>query len=273
MTRRYRSRLLNFAAHSPRSRRDRKFRSARLERAARVRDQPDPAAAHALWREGRDRMMRSHPQSPLRAADPIRARGVPYGPYDPALRWIARVEPVSRPRRLAIDTGPDGVTRLEQAGWVTLADPVRQRVALWWLDQYGGGLFLPLRDATAGTTSYGGGRFLLDTAKGADLGSAGRSLVIDLNFLYHPSCRYDSRWTCPLAPDDNVIDLPHPGRGAASPAMSPGRRPCVQDAGIPCPRLLARTWRPGVTLGERTQDRAALTAARPPRRVGVEQCR
>ena len=143
-------------------------------------------------------------------ADPIRAHGVPYWPYDPALRWTVRVEPVSRPRRLAIDTGPDGVTRLEQAGWVTLADPVRQRVALWWLDQYGGGLFLPLRDATAGTASYGGGRFLLDTAKGADLGSAGRSLAIDLNFLYHPSCRYDSRWTCPLAPDDNTIDLPIP---------------------------------------------------------------
>jgi len=177
---------------------------------ARVREQPDLAAAHALWREGRDQMMRSHPQSPLPAADSIRARGVPYWPYDPALRWTVRVEPVSRRQRLAIDTGPDRVTRLEQVGWVTFADPVRQRVALWQLDQYGGGLFLPLRDATAGTTSYGGGRFLLDTAKGADLGSVGRSLVIDLNFLYHPSCRYDGRWVCPLAPDDNVIDLAIP---------------------------------------------------------------
>jgi len=81
-------------------------------------------------------------------------------------------------------------------------------VALWWLDQYGGGLFLPLRDTTAGTTSYGAGRYLLDTAKGADLGSVGQALVIDLNFQYHPSCRYDSRWVCPLAPHDNVIDVP-----------------------------------------------------------------
>jgi uncharacterized protein len=176
----------------------------------RVREQADPAAAHALWRDGRDQMMRSHPQSPLPADDPMRTRGVPYWPYDPALRWTVRVEPVSRPRRLSIDSGPDGVTRLEQAGWVTLADPVGRRVALWWLDQYGGGLFLPLRDATAGTTSYGGGRFLLDTAKGADLGSAGHALVIDLNFLYHPSCRYDNRWVCPLAPTDNIIDLPIP---------------------------------------------------------------
>ena len=107
-----------------------------------------------------------------------------------------------------IDTGPDGVTRFEQVGWVTLGDPVGRRVALWWLDQYGGGLFLPLRDATAGTTSYGAGRYLLDTAKGADLGSAGQALVVDLNFQYHPSCRYDSRWVCPLAPHDNVIDVP-----------------------------------------------------------------
>jgi len=173
-----------------------------------VRGQADPAAAHALWRDGRGRLLRSHPQSPLPPGDPMRVRGVPYWPYDPALRWTVPVEPVTRPQRFVIDTGPDGVTRLEQAGWVTLPDPVGGRLALWWLDQYGGGLFLPLRDATAGGTSYGGGRYLLDTAKGADLGSAGQALVIDLNFLYHPSCRYDDRWVCPLAPVGNTIDVP-----------------------------------------------------------------
>jgi uncharacterized protein len=175
---------------------------------ARVRDQADPAAAHALWRNGRDLIMRSHPQSPLPPADPMRASGVPYWPYDAALRWMLPVESVSRPQRLEIDTGADGVTRIEQTGWVTLPAPVGRRLALWRLDQYAGGLFLPVRDATAGTASYGGGRYLLDTAKGADLGSAGRALVIDLNFLYHPSCRYDAGWVCPLAPNDNAIDIP-----------------------------------------------------------------
>jgi uncharacterized protein len=175
---------------------------------SRVRDHADPAAAHALWRNGRDRLLRSHPQSPLPANDPMRVRGVPYWPYDPALRWSVPVEPVSRPQRLAIDAGPDGMTRLDQVGWVTLPGPIGRRLAVWWLDQYGGGLFLPVRDATAGHTSYGGGRYLLDTAKGADLGSAGQGLVIDLNFLYHPSCRYDDHWVCPLAPHDNTIDVP-----------------------------------------------------------------
>jgi uncharacterized protein len=177
---------------------------------ARVREEADPAAAHALWRAGRDAMMRSHPQSPLPPTDPMRASGVPYWPYNAALRWELSVEPVSRPRRLEIDTGPDGLTRLEQAGWVTVPDPVGRRLALWWLDQYGGGLFMPVRDATAGSGSYGGGRYLLDTAKGADLGSVGDTLVVDLNFLYHPSCRYDERWVCPLAPSENTIDVPIP---------------------------------------------------------------
>jgi uncharacterized protein (DUF1684 family) len=175
---------------------------------ARTREQAAPAAAHALWRDGRDQMMRSHPQSPLPAGDPMRVSGVPYCAYDGVLRWTVRVVFFNDTATTEIDTGQDGVTRLEQIGWVTLGDPVGRRVALWRLDQYGGGLFLPLRDATAGTTSYGGGRYLLDTAKGADLGSAGQSLVVDLNFLYHPSCRYDSSWVCPLAPHDDVIDVP-----------------------------------------------------------------
>jgi uncharacterized protein (DUF1684 family) len=76
---------------------------------------------------------------------------------------------------------------------------------VWWLDQYAGGLFLPLRDGTAGRTSYGGGRYVLDTAKGADLGGDSSRLVVDLNFSYHPSCRYDDAWLCPLAPPENTI--------------------------------------------------------------------
>jgi uncharacterized protein len=175
---------------------------------ARVRAEADPAAAHDLWQEGRGRLMSSHPQSPLPEGDPMREHGVPYWAYDRALRWTVPLEPVTQPERLAIDTGPDGVTRLEQVGWVTLPDPVACRLAVWWLDQYGGGIFLPLRDATAGSTSYGAGRYLLDTAKGADLGAADQALVIDLNFLYHPSCRYDVRWVCPLAPAGNTIDVP-----------------------------------------------------------------
>ncbi|MCU1619263.1 MAG: uncharacterized protein JWR41_1269, partial [Modestobacter sp.] len=80
------------------------------------------------------------------------------------------------------------------------------RPDVWWVGGYGGGVFLPLRDGSAGTATYGGGRYLLDTIKGADLGGDGDRLVVDLNFAYHPSCTYDPRWTCPLAPAGNQVE-------------------------------------------------------------------
>jgi uncharacterized protein (DUF1684 family) len=67
-------------------------------------------------------------------------------------------------------------------------------------------VFLPLRDGSAGTETYGAGRYVLDTVKGADLGRVGDAWVVDLNFAYNPSCVYDDRWACPLAPPGNRIE-------------------------------------------------------------------
>jgi len=170
---------------------------------AAVRDCTDPAAGHAVWRAGRDELFRTHPQSPLPPDDPMRATGLPYWPYDPAVRFEVPLEP-AHDQQLEIPTSSDGTIRMNRAGTVAL---LGTEVSVWWLDQYAGGLFVPLRDATAGTDSYGGGRYLLDTAKGADLGGNRTTLVLDLNFAYHPSCRYNPRWECPLAPEGNRIDV------------------------------------------------------------------
>lgn len=112
----------------------------------------------------------------------------------------------SSPARSALpETGSSTWRRSAERGCPTLSTPV------WtcgWLAQYGGGIFLPIHDATSGRQSYGGGRYLLDTAKGADLGGDERTIVVDLNFVYHPSCRYNSRWECPLAPEGNRLNTP-----------------------------------------------------------------
>ncbi len=175
---------------------------------AEVRATADPAVAHLRWCERRDRLFREHPQSPLGSADPMRVTGVPYWPYDPSLRFALPVVPVSAAAaaRYSIATGAEEVTRIRQLGWVELSDPVGGRLAIWWLEQYGGGIFVPFRDATAGSSTYGAGRYALDTAKGADLGLDNGHLVLDFNFSYHPSCRYDAAWQCPLAPPENVLD-------------------------------------------------------------------
>lgn len=168
---------------------------------AAVRSAADPAEGHRRWRAGRDELFREHPQSPLLADDPMRVSGAPYWPYDPSLRFELPLLPADE---VTLDVPTDGefTTSMRRIGRVEL--PVGGTLDVWSLRQYAGGLFLPLRDGTAGETSYGGGRYLLDTAKGADLGGA---LTIDLNFLYHPSCRYNPSWQCPLAPAGNRVDV------------------------------------------------------------------
>src|SRR5580658_9208368 len=124
---------------------------------AAVRAEDDPQAGHELWRRGRDELFRTHPQSPLPPGDPLRATGLPYWPYDPALRWELPLLPAEREESRSVPSS-DGTIPLVLVGRVGLPAPLDAVIDVWWLRQYGGGLFLPLRDGTAGTTSYGAGR-------------------------------------------------------------------------------------------------------------------
>jgi uncharacterized protein len=175
---------------------------------AAVRSEADPAEGHRVWQSQRDALLRSHPQSPLMPDDPMRSNGVPVWPYDPALRWKLPFEPVDDGELRLVNSANDGEIRMRLIGRFTLPAQIGGSLDAWWLEQYGGGLFVPIKDGTAGRTTYGAGRYLLDTAKGADLGGSDGRLVIDLNFAYHPSCRYDDRWQCPLAPPGNVVAAP-----------------------------------------------------------------
>ena len=165
-----------------------------------VRSEPDPAAGFALWCSGRRAMFSGHPASPRPSAV------LRYAPYDPTLRFEVALAPAGEPARLEIPTGTDGVVPFERIGRVEL-DGVGG-LDVWWLDSYGGGVWLPLRDTSDQT--YGGGRYLLDTVKGADLGGGDDGLIVDLNFAYNPSCAYDAAWACPLAPPGNVLAAPVP---------------------------------------------------------------
>ena len=74
--------------------------------------------------------------------------------------------------------------------------------------EYAGGLFVPFGDATNGTATYAAGRYLLDTAKGADLGvTPDDELILDFNFAFQPSCAFDPRWACPLAPPEARLGI------------------------------------------------------------------
>jgi uncharacterized protein (DUF1684 family) len=164
---------------------------------AAVRADPEPERAWRHWREVRQRLFATHPQTPSRTARPL------YFDYDPALRFLAEVEPAERVTREIATSGeePYAFTRFGRALFGG------HSLDLYWLDGYGGGLFLSFADATSGTETYGACRYLLDTVKGADLGEHDGKLVLDFNFSYNPSCAYDPRWVCPLAPPGNRLPI------------------------------------------------------------------
>ncbi len=65
-----------------------------------------------------------------------------------------------------------------------------------------------IRDRTNNYETYGGGRYILDSIKGADLGRDGTGkLILDFNFAYNPSCCYSARYVCPLAPPMNRLSV------------------------------------------------------------------
>ena len=159
----------------------------------------DPRAGWERWRDVRADLFRDHPQSP----SPGYTRLV-YFDYDPSFRFLADVE-AAEEQVLEIAGSAGSLTRFRRFARARFE---LGELELYWLDAYGGGIFLPFRDGTSGTETYGAGRYLLDTVKGSDLGSEDGRLVLDFNFAYNPSCSYADCWACPLAPPPNRLAAP-----------------------------------------------------------------
>ncbi len=168
---------------------------------AAVRADPDVVNAHAMWIRRRDELLMTHPASPVPTAERANFAGADVPTYDSAFRFVVPVEPTDSSEIREVPTGTDGVVRFERVGFVDLSNV--GTLDVWWLLGYGGGFFVPIRDSDP--ASYGGGRYVIDTVKGADLGGNQDGLVVDLNFAYQPSCAYDPAWACPLAGAGNTV--------------------------------------------------------------------
>jgi uncharacterized protein (DUF1684 family) len=204
----------------------------------------DHQAALELWRSTRERLFREHPQSPVPAAKRHDFRARHY-PLDPEMRFEVMVDgdapaeprptgsviaatPLNfgteddaaarsgglahaTPIAMELPVSAGGTMAMRKIGHVEIPFPAgARRLGVFWMSGYAGGLFIPFRDATNGTETYGAGRYLLDAAKSADLGGdpARGTLILDFNFAFHPSCAFDPKWACPLAPPENRLDLP-----------------------------------------------------------------
>ena len=179
------------------------------EQYAAVRAATDPRQAWAHFVRQRDVLFGEHPQSPLTAEQRAAFHGLDYFDYDPRLRVVGRVDGNVEPAEFTVMLETDGLFRYGRFATVhfEILGQAAQ-LSLFWVHGYGGGLVLPFRDATSSAQTFGSGRYLYDTIKGADLGAAEDNILLDFNFAYNPSCAYNALWSCPLAPHENWLTIP-----------------------------------------------------------------
>jgi uncharacterized protein (DUF1684 family) len=166
---------------------------------------------YGWFRQQRDELFHTHPQSALDDGQKAAFTGLSYYDYDPAFRVTVQVDTNVEPEILRVELEDDGSFAYRRFAQVMFDLPTGSgRLSLFWIMGYGGGVFLPFGDATNRDTTYGAGRYLYDTIKGADLGAGLTEMVLDFNYAYNPSCAYNPRWVCPLAPRENVLPFPIP---------------------------------------------------------------
>ncbi|MEQ8677588.1 MAG: DUF1684 domain-containing protein [Aggregatilineales bacterium] len=172
----------------------------------------DSPHTYQSFKSTRDDLFGLHPQSPLDANQKSSFKGLRYFAYDPAFRVVVTPKPIENPQVYTVDVGDDGAFKMRQFAEVNINLPTGTgTLGVFWIEGYGGGVFIPFRDESNGTETYGGGRYILDTIKGADLGvTEDGALILDFNYAYHPSCYYNPRWVCPLAPPQNHLSFPVP---------------------------------------------------------------
>ncbi len=192
---------------SPLSLADWRRRVAALYADVRRQHRQSQEMAWRTFRERRDEMFRAHSQTPLVAGQRRRFSGLVYFPYDPDWCVVGRVDTAVSHHTCRVTLPADGdfsFTRCARLYFTVRHTPLS--LDLYWVEGYGGGLFLPFRDQTNKQTTYGGGRYLYDGIKGADLGAGAERVLLDFNFAYNPSCAYNDQWVCPLAPMENWLD-------------------------------------------------------------------
>jgi uncharacterized protein (DUF1684 family) len=176
----------------------------------------DAAMILQQFRQQKDALFASHPQSALDEEQRSSFQGLQYFPYNPALRLPATLDLLEDPIEQELVLGARETLTLLTIGHLHFVlDQTPATLSLYWLNLYGGGLFLPFRDITCPQDSYGGGRYLFDTIKGSEPflvpGEQGKhQMILDFNYAYNPSCAYNSQWICPLAPRENrlLVALP-----------------------------------------------------------------
>jgi uncharacterized protein (DUF1684 family) len=158
-------------------------------------------------RREKDRFFAGHWQSPLSSQDRAKFEGLDYYPPDPDWRLELKLHEHEEKKMVKM-----AYTKGEERNYIRWGE-FRFRIGdeqcvlqAYKSDAEEEHLFIPLRDATSGQETYGGGRYL-DLHAARNRNANGR-WTLDLNGAYNPWCVFSEDYTCPFAPQENWLTVP-----------------------------------------------------------------
>ncbi|MFW6159498.1 MAG: DUF1684 domain-containing protein [Planctomycetota bacterium] len=157
-------------------------------------------------RQQKDQFFALHPQSPIPLEDRAAFSRLAYYPPDPAYRFDLELrEHAEKDVSPVQDTGGNVRPLIRWGEFRFKIDGDTCALQAYKNDAAEGRLFVPFRDATSGSETYGAGRYL-DLEPEANLTEDGR-WVVDLNAAYNPWCAYSERYVCPFVPPENWLSV------------------------------------------------------------------
>jgi len=150
------------------------------------------------WQAARDQHFKTHYTSPIPEEHLESFSGLEYFEPAPSLVMQGLFTPAGG--KVEINSSTGGSTAYHLAGHLELAlgDRISRLVVLRGEED---GMYIPFRDRTCGSGSYGGGRYV--SIEVDEYSTA----VVDFNRAVNPFCAYDEEFSCPLPPPDNWLPI------------------------------------------------------------------
>lgn len=148
------------------------------------------------FRQKKDAFFANDPHSPVEGA----FTGLRYFPVSPKFIVSPQVETFAESETVDLVTSVGDAESYLRFGIATFVlENEEQRLTLFLPANGGERLFIPFRDTTSGSETYGAGRYLDVPLKD--------KIRLDFNYAYNPYCSYSDRYRCPLPPKENKLTV------------------------------------------------------------------
>jgi uncharacterized protein (DUF1684 family) len=151
-------------------------------------------------RLAKDEQFKTDEESPI--MDKASFKGLTYFPY--SANWVIpfEIERNEKVQRISLQM-TDGSTDSLLVFGKAHGEVSGMHVDLLVYQHDSGDFFIPFKDKTAPTETYGGGRYLeLPLTKLKD-----NQLTIDFNEAFFPYCAYNKTFACPIPPKENQLAI------------------------------------------------------------------